>query len=289
MLHRRKNRWMYGLLACIVAISVNLATPTVSQAGFFENLLRGVLIWGVQSYQISNLSDAQEQDFGQQIHNELTRSGQVKLYQNQRVVSYINEIGQRLARQSTRPNLNYKFFVVEDDSVNAFATMGGYNYINTGLIKTAANEAELASVIGHEIGHIAAKHSLEQMRMQARNQGILAATGLDSSQIVQLGVAIAVDYPNSRSDETEADDLGFNMLTRVGYAPEAMASFMKKLMAANSGGGRPPEFLSTHPATNDRIVRLQNKAARYSGNPQGSLYAEGLNQQRYRSRLSPLL
>lgn len=187
MLHRRKNRWMYGLLACIVAISVNLATPTVSQAGFFENLLRGVLIWGVQSYQISNLSDAQEQDFGQQIHNELTRSGQVKLYQNQRVVSYINEIGQRLARQSTRPNLNYKFFVVEDDSVNAFATMGGYNYINTGLIKTAANEAELASVIGHEIGHIAAKHSLEQMRMQARNQGILAATGLDSNQIVQLG------------------------------------------------------------------------------------------------------
>lgn len=77
MLHRRKNRWMYGLLACIVAISVNLATPTVSQAGFFENLLRGVLIWGVQSYQISNLSDAQEQDFGQQIHNELTRSGRL--------------------------------------------------------------------------------------------------------------------------------------------------------------------------------------------------------------------
>lgn len=125
----------------------------------------------MQSYQISNLSDAQEQDFGQQIHNELTRSGQVKLYQNQRVVSYINEIGQRLARQSTRPNLNYKFFVVEDDSVNAFATMGGYNYINTGLIKTAANEAELASVIGHEIGHIAAKHSLEQMRMQAGTRG----------------------------------------------------------------------------------------------------------------------
>ncbi|MBV5261619.1 M48 family metalloprotease [Synechococcus moorigangaii CMS01] len=287
MLHRRKKRWMYGLLACIVAISVNLATPTISQAGFLDNLLRGVLIWGVQSYQISNLSDTQEQNFGQQIHNELMRSGKIKLYQNQRVNSYINDIGQRLARESSRPNLSYKFFVVEDDSVNAFATMGGYNYINTGLIRTAANEAELASVVGHEIGHIVAKHSLEQMKAQARNQGILAAAGLDSSQIVQLGVAIAVDFPNSRSDEIEADDLGFNMLTQAGYAPEAMASFMRKLMAAN-GGGRPPGFLSTHPATSDRIARLQGKADSYAGNNQGTLYAEGLNQQRYQSRVSPL-
>ncbi|BAW95551.1 peptidase, M48 family [[Synechococcus] sp. NIES-970] len=287
MLSRQKKRWVYGLMACILAISVNLATPTVSHAGFLENLLRGVINWGVQSYQLSNLSDAQEQGFGQEIHNNLIRSGRVKLYNNQRVVSYVNEIGQRLARESTRPSLNYRFFVVEDDSINAFATMGGYNYINTGLIKTATNEAELASVIGHEIAHIAAKHSLAQMRVQARNQGLLTAAGLDSSQIVQLGMAIAVDYPNSRSDEMEADDLGFNMLTRAGYAPEAMVSFMRKLMDA-SGGRRPPGFLSTHPATSDRIARLQTRVNGYQGNAQGTLYTEGLNQQRYRSRVTPL-
>jgi beta-barrel assembly-enhancing protease len=285
-LHRWKKRWVYGIMACILAISVNLATPTVSHANFFENLLRGVINWGVQSYQLSNISDTQEQSFGQEIHNNLIRSGRVKLYNNQRVVSYINEIGQRLARESTRPRLNYRFFVVEDDAINAFATMGGYNYINTGLIKTAANEAELASVIGHEIGHIAAKHSIEQMRVQARNQGILTAAGLNGSQVVQLGMAIAIDYPNSRSDELEADDLGFAMLTRAGYAPEAMASFMRRLMAA-SGGNRPPSFLSTHPATGERVTRLQAKADNYQGS-QGALYAEGLNTQRYRSRVSPL-
>ena len=69
MLHRKKHRWLYGLVAFVTAISINLATPTISQAGFFDNLLRGILIWGVQSYQLSNLSDADEENFGTQIHN----------------------------------------------------------------------------------------------------------------------------------------------------------------------------------------------------------------------------
>lgn len=283
MLHHRKNRWLYGLTACFMAVSINLATPTVSQAGWLDNILRGVLIWGVQSYQLSNLSDKDEENFGKQIHDELVNSGQISLYRNTRINNYINDIGQRLAAKSTRSNINYVFSVVNDDSINAFATMGGRVYINTGLIKTVANEAELASVIGHEIAHIAGKHAIEQMKAQARNQGILAATGMDQSQIVQLGVAIALDFPHSRSDETEADELGFDMLTQAGYAPEAMASFMKKLLSANSGG-RPPTFLSTHPATGDRVSRLQAKADSYSGASNA-----GLDAQRYRDNVYPLI
>jgi predicted Zn-dependent protease len=283
MLHRRKNRWLYGLTACITAVSINLATPTVSQAGWLDNILRGVLIWGVQSYQLSNLSDKDEENFGKQIHDELVNSGQISLYRNTRVTNYINDIGQKLAAQSTRPNINYVFSVVDDDSINAFATMGGRVYINTGLIETAANEAELASVIGHEIAHIAGKHAIEQMKSQARNQGILAAAGLDQSQIVQLGVAIALDFPHSRGDETEADNLGFDMLTKAGYAPEAMASFMTKLMNASGGGGR-PTFLSTHPSTGDRVSRLQAKADSYSGSANA-----GLDEQRYRDNVYPLI
>lgn len=283
MLHRRKNRWLYGLTACITAVSINLATPTVSQAGWLDNILRGVLIWGVQSYQLSNLSDKDEEDFGKQIHDELVNSGQISLYRNTRITNYVNDIGQRLAAQSTRPNINYVFSVVDDDSINAFATMGGRVYINTGLIKTAANEAELASVIGHEIAHIAGKHAIEQMKSQARNQGILAAAGLDRSQIVQLGVAIALDFPHSRGDETEADNLGFDMLTKAGYAPEAMASFMAKLMKANGSGG-PPTFLSTHPSTGDRVSRLQTKADSYSGSS-----SAGLDEKQYRDNVYPLI
>lgn len=285
MLHRRKNRWLYGLIAGITAVSINLATPTVSQAGFLDNLLRGVLIWGVQTYQLSSLSDSDEVSFGQQIHQELLNSKQISLYKNQQVVDYVTEIGERLVPYSTRPDLEYKFFVVNDDSINAFATMGGYVYVNTGLIETAANEAELASVISHEIVHIAEKHALQQMKTQARNQGILAATGLDSSQIVQLGVMIALDYPHSRNDENEADTLGFEMLTQAGYAPGAMAEFMRKLQAAS--GGSVPTFLSTHPSTGDRISRLQQQADLYTS--QYPSQTQGLDQQQYRNRIAPLM
>ncbi|AFY36674.1 peptidase M48 Ste24p [[Leptolyngbya] sp. PCC 7376] len=292
MLHRKKNRWLYGCMAGITAISINLATPTVSQAGWLDNILRGVLIWGVQSYQISNLSDADEMDFGKQIHNEIigSRQGQVQLYNNTKVVNYIEEIGERLAANSRRPGIDYRFFVVDDDSINAFATMGGYTYVNTGLIEAAANEAELASVIGHEIAHIEEKHSIGQMQAQARNQGLLAAAGLDSSQIVQLGVAIAFDYPHSRSDERDADDLGFELLTKAGYAPDAMASFMTTLMN-ESGGNGGSSFLSTHPGTAERIDTLQKNADDYvadSDYTKGSFHDIGLNEQHYRNKISPL-
>ncbi|OKH15934.1 M48 family metallopeptidase [[Limnothrix rosea] IAM M-220] len=287
MRHRTRNRWLYGCMACIMAVSINLATPAVSQAGWLDNLLRGVLIWGVQSYQLSNLSDKDEMDFGKQIHQELVNSGQIRLYNNSQVTNYISEIGQRLAKNSERPGIKYNFFVVEDDSINAFATMGGYNYVNTGLIKAAANEAELASVIGHEIAHIEGKHSIEQMKAQARNQGILAATGLDSSQIVQLGVAIAFDFPHSRNDEREADAIGFDLLTQAGYAPEAMASFMTTLKNETGGGGA--SFLSTHPGTDERIISLQAEANTYTAaNAKGARHDIGLNEQHYRNKISPL-
>lgn len=290
MLHPKKHRWLYAFAAFVTAISFNLATPTVSQAGWLDNVLRGVLIWGVQSYQLSNLSDQQEQDLGKQIHDELVKSGQISLYGNTTINNYINEIGQRLVAQGSRPNLKYVFSVVEDDNINAFATMGGRVYVNTGLIKLAENEAELASVISHEIAHIEAKHAINQMKAQARNQGLLTAAGLESSQIVQLGVAIAVSNPHSRSAEREADNLGFTMLTKTGYAPGAMASFMRKLMAES--GGSPPAFLSTHPSTNERVTYLQSQADQYTftgSTAPESLYQVGLNNQRYREKIAPLL
>ena len=287
MLHRIKKRWLYGCMACVMALSFNLITPTVSQAGWLDNVLRGVLIWGVQSYQISNLSDEDEMDFGRQIHEELVNSGQIYLYNNANVNNYIADLGDRLAVNRDRSDIDYKFFVVDDPSINAFATMGGYTYYNTGLIEAAANEAELAGVIGHEMAHIEEKHSLDQMKAQARNQGILAAAGLDSSQIVQIGVAVALDFPHSRSDEREADDLGFNLLTKAGYAPEAMASFMTTLLNASGGGG--PNILSTHPPTAERVNTLDLAARNYSAqNPKGSLHDIGLNQQHYRNQIYPL-
>jgi beta-barrel assembly-enhancing protease len=201
--------------------------------------------------QLANMNDGQEASLGAQINQQL--SGQVKIYRNQSANNYVNQIGQRLARNSARPNIKYTFQVVEDNAVNAFATMGGFVYVNTGLLKIADNEAQLAGVIGHEIGHIAGRHSLQHMKQAALAQGLSTALGVNNDKLVQIGVQVALTLPNSRQDEYDADRQGLTTLTQTGYAPTAMPEFMKKLMS----GSTPPEFLSSHPAVPDRVANLQ--------------------------------
>ncbi|MFB2771184.1 M48 family metalloprotease [Pelatocladus sp. BLCC-F211] len=122
--------------------------------------------------------------------------------------------------------------------------MGGYVYVTTGLLKAADNEAQLASVIAHEIGHIASRHAIEQMRETAIARGVATAAGLERSTAVQIGVDLALQRPNSREDEFEADRKGLRTLGRAGYAESAMIAFMQKLLQKRSL----PTFLSTHPA-----------------------------------------
>jgi len=127
---------------------------------------------------------------GQQINQQLVQQGQFRPSRNRSLNRYVNEIGQRLAQSSERPDIPYTVQVVDDRAINAFATMGGYVYINTGTILAADNEAELASVIAHEIGHITARHAVTQMRDAALSQGLMSAAGLQESTIVRLGGAI---------------------------------------------------------------------------------------------------
>ncbi|HHP7230859.1 MAG TPA: M48 family metallopeptidase [Xenococcaceae cyanobacterium] len=272
----RHKRWLYGILALIFAISIGLSNAQPTRANSWLELL----IRGAQIYQLSTISDQQEVELGKEINQELIKSGQAKIYRNAEINRYINQIGQRLAQTSDRPDLPYTFQVVDDPNINAFATMGGYVYINTGLIREAANEAELASVIGHEIGHIVGRHAIEQMRQRAIAQGVLSAAGLDRSQAVQIGVDLAVSRPNSREDELEADRFGLANLKKAGYAPSAMVSFMEKLLQQ---GGSVPTFLSTHPATSERIKILQQNIDSTTAN-----VGNGLNNQAYRSRVSSL-
>ncbi|HAC64241.1 MAG TPA: peptidase, partial [Cyanothece sp. UBA12306] len=155
-----RRSWFYYCLSLLMTSTIILTNiqPSYSQS-WIDLLLRGV-----QVIQLSNLSDRQEVKYGQRINQELIQGGQFRPLNNRELARRINAIGQRLARTSSRPNLPYTFQVVNDSSVNAFATMGGFVYINTGLIATAENEAELASVIAHEIAHITARHSINQMR-----------------------------------------------------------------------------------------------------------------------------
>ncbi|MEA5597816.1 M48 family metallopeptidase [Rivularia sp. UHCC 0363] len=272
-----RKRFFYPLVSVVTAITLCLVTPTLAQG----RSIWDVLFQGVQIIQLSNISDKQEIQLGRQINQQLL-SSDVKLYSNSQVNNYIKRIGKRLEAQNTRKNIPYTFQVVRDDNINAFATTGGYVYINTGLIKAADNEAELASVIAHEMGHIEGDHVIEQMRKSAIANGLATAAGVEQNKLVQLGVELAYRRPNSRGAEKEADQLGLKLLTDSGYAPQAMVSFMKKLESKSRGSV--PTFLSTHPSPSNRVQYLQSwvNAERNKGN-------DGLSQAAYRQSVQPLL
>ena len=276
LVNRYYRHFFYGIIAVILTLAIGLGTIKPSYGVSWMELL----IRGVQVVQLSNISDKQELELGKGINDQLISSGQAKIYRGKAINDYVKQIGERLAKTSDRPDLPYTFQVVDDKAINAFATMGGYVYVNTGLIAAADNEAELASVIAHEIGHIVGRHSIEHMREAAISQGLLSAAGLDKSNAIQIGVQLAVSRPNSRSDELEADRFGLENLKKANYAPAGMLGFMQKLLKK---GGSTPTFLSTHPATSERIDRLEAQI-----DPATANTGEGLNNQVYKQRIKSI-
>ncbi|MBW4618344.1 MAG: M48 family metalloprotease [Cyanosarcina radialis HA8281-LM2] len=271
----RRHRWVYPLISVVVALGILVGTPQASRGIELWRLLPGA----IQYIQLSNISDRQEVQIGRQVNQRIV-SGEVRLNRNGGINRYIDQMGERLARNSTRRNIPYTFQVVEDDRINAFATMGGFVYINTGTIKAADNEAQLASVVAHEIGHIEGRHAIKQTREMALAQGLSTAAGLDSNQAAQIGVQLALRLPHSRRDEYDADRRGLKMMERTGYAPSGIVGFMKKLI---NQGGSVPTFLSTHPGAADRVEALQEQIG--SDGNRGS----GLDNRAYRQKISSLL
>ncbi|MCU0518432.1 MAG: M48 family metallopeptidase [Oscillatoria sp. Prado101] len=276
---RSHRRWFYGLLSAVVALGVVVGSPVPARAISIQDLIRGG-IQVIQGVQLSNMSAEQEVEFGKAINQQLV-SREIKLYKDPALNGYINQIGQRLAANRSRSNIPYTFQVVRDDGINAFATVGGFVYINTGTIKAADNEAQLASVMAHEIGHIEGKHVLKGIKKAAIEQGIASAAGIDRNTAVQLGVQLALRLPRSRQYEYEADERGLDMLGKAGYDPSAMIAFFEKLM--DKRGGSAPTFLSTHPATEDRIQAIKEKINSVPTNA-----GSGLDSSAYRARIQPL-
>ncbi|MFZ4666804.1 MAG: M48 family metallopeptidase [Prochlorotrichaceae cyanobacterium] len=277
-LQAKFRRWQYLLLAFLTSFSLVLGSTTIAQAISWQDLLRGG-IQVIQGVQLSRLSAQQEVEIGQQINKNLWET-EFKRYENARVNDYVNRIGQRLVPYNNRSQLPYTFQVVDSNEVNAFATMGGFVYITTGLMKTATNEAELAGVIGHEMGHIEGKHLIKQISRAAWQQGLLTASGarIERSQVLRLGLDLALNLPHSREDERDADDRGLRIMGSAGYAQSAMASFMRKLQSGNN-----LQFLSTHPSTSSRVQDLER------GIDPTKTGTDGLDPVSYRSEIQPLL
>ncbi len=221
------------------------------------------------------MSPSQEIQISAQEHSKIIN--QYGIYNNKVLQSYISDIGEKIAQYTERPEIDYKFFLLDSPIVNAFALPGGYIYITRGTLALANSEAEIASVLSHEIAHVTARHSAERYSRNIVTSlgAMIISTAVGNSGISQaLGIGSDLYIKSySRGQETQADKLGIRYLTRAAYNPKAMAGFLKSLQINNEldaiinnkkqvniAGG----YFSTHPATIDRINKAISQANIYS-------------------------
>jgi beta-barrel assembly-enhancing protease len=205
------------------------------------------------------LSEEDEIKLAAQVHQEVTK--QARLVQDSTLNNYVTSLGQGLARRSERPSLPWRFFVVDDKSVNAFATLGGYVYVHTGLISATSSEAQLASVVGHEIGHIVGRHGLENVKRAQKMQfGVLGAAVLGAILGGERGAQMGADLSglvaggylmkHGRDAEREADFLGLYNLERAGFNTGGMIEMFQMLASLNPN--QMGSIMSSHPPAGER-------------------------------------
>lgn len=212
--------------------------------------------------QLMLVSEAQEIDMGRQADKEV--EGAFGLYPDQGVQAYVARLGAALVSGSERPGLPWTFRVVDDPTVNAFALPGGFIYVTRGLMTHLNSEAELVSVLGHEIGHVTARHSAamiskQQFAMLGLGVGMIVRPELQQfGDLAQAGVGLMF-LKFGRDAERQADELGLRYLSRQDYNPQEAVEVFSVLERASqrTGEGRLPTWLSTHPAPEDRAQRLR--------------------------------
>ncbi len=208
------------------------------------------------------ISEAQEIAMGKQGAADVTAA--IGLYPDERIQGYVSAIGQAISKRTERANLAWEYHVIDDASVNAFALPGGFVFVTRGLLTQMTSEAELASVLGHESGHIAARHSVQQMsRQQLATLGLGLGSALSPflakyGEVAAAGVGLLM-LKNSREDETHADKLGFWYAVAEGYDTREMIALFEMLQrdAALGGRGRLPEWQASHPDPEHRIRDIQ--------------------------------
>ncbi|MEW5925879.1 MAG: M48 family metalloprotease [Gemmatimonadota bacterium] len=232
------------------------ALPATALAGCATNPVTG-------QRQLSLVSQSQEIQIGQQAAQEAAQS--IGLVEDQALQDYVQRIGAGLAARSERPDLPWTFRVVDDPTPNAFALPGGYIFVTRGLLGIVNSEAELASVLGHEIGHVTARHSVTQIsRAQLAQIGLGVGSILFPGAAQQLGglasgglQLLFLSY--GRDAERQADDLGFRYARGQGYDVREMADVFRALERVGEQEGRSPlpSWLATHPAPAERIRAVE--------------------------------
>jgi len=212
------------------------------------------------------MSEKQEIEMGKEADPEIIK--QFGLYEDSSLQRYMNQLGQQMAAISHRPNLEYHFRVINSEVVNAFAVPGGYVYFTRGILAHLNNEAQFAGVLGHEIGHITARHTVQQQRNQILAQVGLIAGMILSPELARFGEAASQGLglmllKYGRDAERQSDELGVAYSAKIGYDPQYMADFFQTLerQAKAAGSEELPDFLSTHPSPGERYTTVKKLAA----------------------------
>ncbi|HXY06003.1 MAG TPA: M48 family metalloprotease [Burkholderiaceae bacterium] len=244
---------VYALCALLIVEPALMAQelPTLGEAGAEE------------------LSPLEERHYGEEIMQQYIRRSPEYL-DDPETTDYINRLGYQLVAASAAQHINFEFFVLRDPTINAFALPGGFIGVHTGLILTAQSESELASVLGHEIGHVQQRHLARSLARERDTAMIALASvlvallaarsnqGSEAALAVGQGAALARKLSFSRNDEREADRVGFQILVDAGFDPQAMADFFARMQQGTRAyASVAPAYLQTHPMTEERIADMQ--------------------------------
>ena len=267
---------------------VSSAAPTYAQLGGLSDRLKHAqeakekLDKKVAEIKIS---DSDERKLGEEVSAKLREDFGV--YQDKSVTRYVSLVGDVLAQASSRPQLDWQFIVLDTDGVNAFASPGGIVHITRGLLGLIKNEAELAGVLGHEITHVTAKHTVRAIQknkvisMSAQEVG--GSSGLSQSVLSKLaGAAYKSIISNAfdRDDEVEADRVGIGLANKAGYAPSALSDVLKRLEERNKNQDQPNGLFASHPLIKDRLTNIAGAIT------QGKLTASATVAPRYSKQIT---
>ena len=233
--------------------------------------------------EFSLMSEAQEIQLGKEMDVQVRK--EMGVYNDPELQKYVEQVGSRLARASQRPNLPWHFAVVDEPAINAFALPGGYIYLTRGILPFLDNESQLAGVLGHEIGHVTARHSAQQYT-QATTAGLgvtLLSIFVPEARPFQglTETALGVLFlKHGRDDELEADRLGVDYTASTGWNPAGVGGMLQTLARLDEATGERrgvPNWLSTHPAPADRVGQVQAYIAKSSARPVGTAGTSAAN------------
>ena len=253
MTRRMRNRMSRLALAAIASFGA------VTTTGCARNPVTG-------EREIALISEAQEIQMGQQAAQEVAQS--LGLVQDEALQQYVQRVGSSLAKDSERGNLPWTFRVVDDPTPNAFALPGGFIFVTRGMMNLMDSEAELATVLGHEIGHVTARHSVSQISRAQLAQlglgiGMIFSEQLRNYQDV-VGTGLQLLFLKyGRDDERQSDELGFKYALNEGYDVSEMADVFQSLQRVGAATGRSPlpSWMSTHPDPGERVETARRRVA----------------------------